>query len=472
MNRILTILYAVVLLAATTARAASVDVSTPGTLCQSGVSDSDNSLTVSGQINAADLFWIAERLPQLTELNLASATIQAYSGPMLHGAHNYPAATLPTAVFAGARLTSVTLPVQNNLVISDCAFCASALTSVTLPPTARLGQYVFAGCTALSSVTLQAEGFTVSDGTFDGCSALSTVNGLDSASAIGANAFRGTTALHNISLGKGLTDIGSYAFAGSGLTAVNMDVCSHLRSVGAWAFSGCPNLTAVSFNTAANIALGHGVLANCPALESVQLPKSASVPAYALMGSTQVTDLSGVAALTDSIGAYALKGNRATEMTLSPSLRHIGTGAMEEMPQLRSIDASLVAEAPTLDADVWRGVATNNVTLNVLASNKDSFVSAPQWRNFHINVATGVDNVTPDAASSLRARFHGTLLQLQSPGTVMDRVQVYDTAGRLLADTAPRTDRAQIETSNFATRLFVVLVTTGGNNITTIKLKR
>ena len=108
--------------------------STPGNL-SSAVGDNigEASLVVSGEINAADFEFIAEKMTSLTSLDLSGASIVAYSGnPILLGRTDYVANSLPAYAFAGTSIESIALP--NTLTaIEEGAFSTSRLKSISIP---------------------------------------------------------------------------------------------------------------------------------------------------------------------------------------------------------------------------------------------------------------------------------------------------------------------------------------------------
>ncbi|MDE6276656.1 MAG: hypothetical protein K2M06_00950, partial [Muribaculaceae bacterium] len=79
-------------------------------------------LTVSGRIDASDLFYIDNSMPALTSLDLSGAEIVAYHGKAQRGLTEYAANTIPAGTLAGAGFTSISLPSGAGLVIGETAF--------------------------------------------------------------------------------------------------------------------------------------------------------------------------------------------------------------------------------------------------------------------------------------------------------------------------------------------------------------
>ena len=105
--------------------------STPGKLSEVvGENINVTSLAVSGEMNAADFEFIAEKMTSLTTLDLTDATIVAYSGnPILLGRTDYPANTIPAYALAGTPIQAISFP-KNLQIIDEGAFSSSKLATI------------------------------------------------------------------------------------------------------------------------------------------------------------------------------------------------------------------------------------------------------------------------------------------------------------------------------------------------------
>ena len=104
------------------AGAETVTVTAAGTLSGAVTDVTATDLTISGPIDAADLFWAADNMMSLKTLNLSGATIEAYDGDVLKGRMTYPAGAIPEMSFAGSSLTSIVFPTAGNITIGDTAY--------------------------------------------------------------------------------------------------------------------------------------------------------------------------------------------------------------------------------------------------------------------------------------------------------------------------------------------------------------
>lgn len=454
-------------------------VCTPGSLEQSVPDPSAvTTLRLSGTVDASDLFFIGSALTNLQNLDLSAVKIAAYSGEPLRQRTTYPAATIPAHAFTGSPMRSVTMP-QAQTTIGDAAFAGTALRSLTLSDAvhaqgmgvfsactdltevnlggATTGTFTFSGCTALASVNLYGAP-AIGEGDFAGCTALNQLSGLQNVASIGNRAFENCKALTSYSFGPALRTIGERAFAGAGLTGANMYLSPSLRSIGPWAFTGCTALTSADLPSGLP-EVGNGAFFDCTSLTSVNFP-AANMADYVFKDAplTDSGNLLGIHVAT--IGDYALKGaSGMSSITLPNSLRSLGTGAMEGMTGLTQISAETLDHVPELGDDVWEGVAQRDVALMVEPSVAPLFATTPQWQDFHIetmSTATPVIDYATDFA--VQGRFDGMSLLLRTAGDTLGTVSLYDTAGTLLISAAVDAASTALDTSAFATNIFIVVV--------------
>ncbi len=450
-------------------------------------------LTLTGTADASDFYFIDSRMTALRSLDLSGLTIAAYLGDPVNGISEYPANTIPAMALAGSHITSLTLP-SGAVSIGSHAFSGSALESLVVPAnivnmgtaafggcqslktvtvnTAAVGEYVFNNCPSLTTVTF---GGTASVGAsaFAGCSSLAAVKGSESLTAIGDGAFNGCSALEAFDFGAGLRSIGSLAFAHSGIAAADLEN-TKLSQLGAWAFAYNDALTSASLPATLS-SVGEGAFFDCPHLSSLLMPQSlADMPDYMLKGTPSLVAATLPGGLS-SIGNYAMKDASAmSSLTLPASLEYIGDNAMEGMTGLKTINATALSEVPALGADVWSDVDQKSVTLSVGENLADEFKASPQWQEFDVrSISTGADAPLADAAAStLRGRFSGATLLLESSGSPIELVQLFDVAGRKLASASPADFRAAIDTAQFDADIFIVNCLLADGSAATLKMAR
>lgn len=468
------ILIAMILAQASLSLAAKTVTSTPGNLALLLGDDPDvASLTIDGQINAADLRFIADSLDNLTTLDLSQVKIEPYSGTKLLGnLHEAPADVLPPYSLAGLKATSIKLPASLT-AIGDGALAASAIRSIEIPEGVTLiATASFNGCTDLSSVTLPQNITTISPLSFKGCSSLSSINIPASVTTIGAEAFSNCSNLREVETTDGLAEIDSCAFAhcnslatfnfpstltrigdeafqATGLNSVDLSMLDNLREIGAYAFAHCPELTeAILPDELANT--GEGLFYECNDLTSVILPSSITTLApFILKGTALESDEGVMQPAIREIGGYALYGTgNLISLTLPATLDSIGDRAMNGMTSLEKIDASTVKKIPSLGNNVFAGTASSDVILLASEDNAPIFKATPQWQEFDIQISNGGIGTSVDAIadSRLNIKYDGETLYLEAQKPIVT-VELYDTGARLInrVEFSPATTTASIK---------------------------
>lgn len=423
---------ALIIATALNARGVETDV-TPGNLhTLIDNPQSVSSLSLTGSVNAADLFFIAENMPALRDLDLSRVSIAAFdNGRERLGLSAYHQAdVIPAGVFTGSRLTSVKLPQSAGLSIGDVAFAGSSLSrayigsnvksvgqgafsacpqlkEVTLAVSDIGGTHVFDDCLSLSKVTLTGVN-VIPASTFEGCTALNAVTGLENVTSVGDRAFEGCGALSAVSFGKNLKSIGAEAFAGTALESADLSTCSSLSHI-----ARCAELHRASLPASLK-TVGEAIFFDCKSLAQLTLPSGAV-----------------------NIGDFALKGlGNVSELTLPASLDSIGDYAMASMDGLKYINASALESVPALGKEVWHGVDQPTVQLLLDAKTIDLFASAGQWMEFDIldiEQSSADDiTITETQKPSVTGRFEGTALFVRADRDIA-ALRVFDTSGRLLA---------------------------------------
>ncbi|MCC8036893.1 MAG: leucine-rich repeat domain-containing protein [Bacteroidales bacterium] len=453
-------------------------------------------LTVTGEIDAADLQTICDEMESLRVLDLSGAKVVAYSGDILRTSNaNAEANTLPLFSLAGCKATSIALP--NTLTAIDQgalastsvtsitipasvtsiglgAFSGSKLTSITLPATVKeIGSHAFAQCNNLTTVTWDASVTEVPAATFDGCSALATVTLPSTVEAIDSAAFKGCTSLATLDVPASLKSVGNDAFQGSGLTAFDASQAKDLKSLGDWAFANCTSLAEVVVPDDLS-TIGRGVFFEDPALAVFVLPGSVTeIPDLALSGDKALNPDQTWGQSVISIGDYALKDWDAIKKFYLPvNLGYIGTGAMENWTSIEELYGPGVEPSETGE-DVWSGVDQANVKLYVDAKLVDAYKAAEQWKEFNVQEVSGVSDIKADQkATGITAVFEGTNLEIASVGEPIATASVFDSAGRCWTVANPKAQTATLDASKWTLRVYIVTVTLTDGTTATFKLAR
>ncbi len=456
-------------------------------------------LTLSGAIDARDIFFIADEMPALHTLDLSAVSIEPYEGAPLKQLMRYEGNEIPAGAFAGSQLGSVKLGRANGaepvaLRIGNGAFAGTQLESIDIPSGCIIGEGAFASCRRLVSANIAAD--AVSAGAFAACDALESVAAPSvkvvgeyaftecvslsdvrlgaSLSEIGRNAFAGCTSLGAFTFPQSLVAVGASAFCRSGLVAADLSSCRNLPELGDWAFSQCGQLAEVKL-PASVASLGEGSFFECASLVSVNMPVACAViNPYVLKGVAGVDAGELIGEGVSEIGDYAFSGNTATSaMVLPSSLERIGDRAMAGMTGLADINAEQLDIVPELGRNVWAGVDQPSVTLRVLDAMYSAFATADQWKNFTVINTTSESDIMLSPRNKVRGCFDGHELKVDFGGLDADVLEIYDVAGvRLTVADVSGEAGASIDTSAWQSRIYLVRVQLADGNVASLKLGR
>lgn len=473
--------------------AASYQVSEPGILAALAKNDTTaTTMTVSGNIDARDLYFISESMKGLKELNISEAKINAYSSktPIFGQEIQYNADELPGMCFFNKEYTTLVLPKNLSAIlkgsvagckkltavaipekvvkIEDYAFYdCDKLETVTVPVSVReLGDYVFANCDALKSAAL---GTAVPAFAFHNCTALTDVTVPATAAEIGESAFRGCSALAQFTFPAALKNIAADAFKGTGLTSVDLGECTNLETVGEWAFADNTALASIKFP--ANIkTIGTGAFFSNSSVKEAVLPgKITAISDFLFTGCENLNNSEIILESVVAIGKYALSGLTAnTALTIPANVEKIEDGALRDNTGLTEITVNTPA-VPVLGEQVFAGINQPNVMLKVADSLVGEYKAAEQWKEFNIQNLSSVGEVLADA--EVKAYFEGTKLKVEA-GEVIAESLLFDVNGLQLTHSRGGNHTVAYETADFTNNFYILAVKLASGKRCAIKLYR
>lgn len=447
-----------------------------------------NSLTLKGSMDKRDFDVLAE-MPNLTSLNLADVTIEAYVPKQSKGMPNalFSAGALPPGALLGKHLTELVLPsglkeigqaalADNSFVsidlpatlevIGDNAFYGNkALTTINIPSGVKqVGSMVFGDCDALTAAVIHMP--TTGNGTFMRCTSLTSLTLGNEVKSIGSSSFAGCSALASVALPSGLADIAEYAFTGTGLQT--MTVPASVTSTGDYAFALCPDLKSVTFDGMPK--LGEGLFFSCPMLEEVAFTDNSQpeeYPDYLFAGNSAMKPATLNA---ERVGRYAMRGLASDTLTIGPDVKRLDDHALEAMTSLKNINVTaLGTDVPELGKDVFAGIDKPEVLLSTAEDCDEPWREAAQWKEFKIQAVMSV--TAPDAEKAdVRAYMQGSLLKVTSTDDILS-LQVADPSGALLARLAPGEMQVDVDLAPFSAPVYIVVVKTA-HTTATFKLTR
>lgn len=149
------------------------------------------------------------------------------------------------AFYYCSRLALTSLP-SGVTGIGQYAFRSCANLALTSLPSGLigLGNHAFQLCNSLALTDLPSGITSVGVGVFAGCSSLLTMD-LSGVTSIGSNSFQNCTSLTTVTLSSELRNIDAYAFSGCSLLVVST-LPDSLTSIGNGAFCNCESIASIS----------------------------------------------------------------------------------------------------------------------------------------------------------------------------------------------------------------------------------
>ena len=224
MKKITTLLTAIIGMAfmnQVSATHVTVEVPTAGQLSSLVQNANCDSITISGNLDGNDFWFIREQMPNLIYLNIGKVTVPDNKLPE-SGLYSKKAlqkiilpdnlGTIGNHAFAYcSNLKDITFP-KSLVTIEYNAFYQSGLTEATLPDKLKnIGDAAFYECYNLKKVNFPEKLVSIGNSAFRQCN-LSEIAFPDSLKAIGSNAFRYCQQLQKVTFPEKLETIGTHAF--------------------------------------------------------------------------------------------------------------------------------------------------------------------------------------------------------------------------------------------------------------------
>ncbi len=380
------------------------------------------SLKITGTIDARDFKFMADKLSQLSTLDMGEVTIAAYENvkqPVFESVQTYEANSIPATCFFGKSLQSVTLPANLKSIglaafagcrqlknitipatvesIASYAFSSSGLTAVDLPDNVKtLGVGVYARCANLTRANIASA--SIATATFLADDKLNDVTLGAEVKEVGASAFGGCTALKEIKFatGSNIKAIGNEAFIKSSISKLDLSALGKLTSIGNWAIA-TSNVQQVVLPSQVK-SIGQGAFFYNSSLASAHVPPAVGeISDYTFAGSQALAVDKILENGITNIGDYAFYNVSQAQHFLIPStVSHLGNYAMAGMIGLQSITAQPTT-VPTLGNNVWAGINQPAVLLDIAEKTvAQHYAETEGWKEFHIVLPTMLGDVNED----------------------------------------------------------------------------
>lgn len=324
-----------------------------GRLKDAGIDPTEQTLNVSGHMDASDFFYIFDTLGALQSLDISTVTIDAYQGAALPytGLTSSPANTLPDYCLTGlTSLKSLRLP-SGLKSIGRGALSGSGITSLSIPyGVTSVGDYAMMRCPELTSVEIPA-----------------------SVTRLGTRAFAYCPKLANVEIAAGVASVSDGLFeACGGLNILDLSRLTSCTSIGQWAIAECSGLEVLLLPANSN-AIEKGALYGDSGISALVLPESTAyigdnaMSAMSALTTLNASEVASVPELGQNVWSR-LDQNKITLVTPN--------GQTESYKQAQQWqDCNIVA------LDDWKS-STNNVS------------TAIGNTGMHVCIADGVLKVT------------------------------------------------------------------------------
>ncbi len=341
-----------------TCGAADVTNLKAGCLKDAGIDPAEQTLNVSGHMDASDFFYIFDNLSALQNLDLSAVTIDAYQGPALPytGLTSSPANTLPDYCLTGlTALKTLRLPTSLKS-IGRGALSGSGITSLSIPyGVTSVGDYAMMRCQQLARVEIPA-----------------------SVARLGTRAFAYCPVLADVEIAANVQSVPDGLFeACGGLSTLDLSRLTECRSIGQWAIAECGGLE-VLLLPASSGAIDKGALYGNSGISTLILPESTAyigdnaMSAMDMLTTLNASEVASVPELGQNVWSR-LDQSKITLVTPNDQ-----TESYKQASQWQ--DFNIVA------LDDWKS-STNNVA---------TAVGSP---GMHVGMAHGVITVTAESGS-------------------------------------------------------------------------
>lgn len=237
-------------------------------------------------------------------------------------------------------LEAVSMPKVKT--IYDYAFFGNYwLSSVSMPKAQKLKGFAFSNCLSMRSITIPSTVTEIESGIFVHCPYLSikVSSSNKNYSSYNSALYNKTrtkiiaypTASGNKSFNEKTKTVAAYAFYGcENLTGITLPGAT---TIGMYSFYGCPKLKKASFKTAPSV--GSYSFAECTALQEISIPKATRIRKYAFSNCTNLKKV--VCTNVEEINTHAFDGCENLPELNASKLHTINSYAFRECSSLRKV---------------------------------------------------------------------------------------------------------------------------------------
>lgn len=360
------------MIGATGAEAKVISGLKAGMLAAANVAPDETELTISGEMNAADFFYIFDSMASLRSLDISKVSVVAYMGDVLPytGMSASEAGKLPAYALTGlTNLQEIKLPAGLK-TIGKGSLSGSGITSLDIPASVNtIEDYALMRCPNLRSVSMSS-GVT----------------------SIGTRAFAYCPRLDNVVLSDALTVIPEGLFeACGGLQRLDLEALGKCGEIGPWALAQCNGLTTLVLPSGAEV-IGKCAIYGTSMIETLVLPADVAEIGDGAMGAMSSLNLL-----------------RVDKVTSVPDLgRNVWSQVGQSGVKLVTPDSQVDSYK---NAEQWKNF---------------NIIPLSQWQTSTENVESAVGE------SGIRVGVSGGVLTV-SGGARLGTVSIYDVSGKRVA---------------------------------------
>lgn len=359
-------------------------------------------LTVTGYLDARDIYFMRDSMSVLAVLDLYDAQIKAYN--------NYQDNQLPDASFYNKiSLTSINLP--NNLIyLGDSAFynCSGLVCNLSIPNSVTsIGKYTFYNCSFTGSLLVGNSVLSIGKGAFGYCTGFTgsliignSVTSIGAAAFYSCDGFTGSLTIPNsvttigysafeycsgftgsLTISNSITSIEHSTFSNCGFTG-ELVIPNSVTSIGFFAFGNCKGFTGSLTIPNSVISIGGQAFHYCEGFTG-DLTISNSVKLIDRETFIYCNGFKGKLTLPDSLTSIknsAFWGCGFTgKLTIPNSVTSIGSGAFGYC----NFDSIVrLTEPLPVTQDIFNGIDKTVCVLVVPVGSKKLYQAAYCWKDF------------------------------------------------------------------------------------------
>ncbi len=263
-----------------------------------------------------------------------------------------------------------------------------SLERIEIPASVKnIGIRAFKDCTNLSEITFEngSQLEEIKDYAFSNLTSLESINIPSSVKHIGASVFYNDTALKNVIFADEslLEDIGGSAFSKcTAMKSLSLNICSHLKTIGSYAFAYDSNLDDIALPEGLTTILKAAFTA-CASLETVQLPSSLETIEESIFENCTKLESVNIPRNITQISDKAFSGDAYLNITIPSTVTQIGNLAFYQCLEMTDIPSSVVSigESAFKESGITKLILPNKDNVSI---GKEAFMNCQYLKSVNL----------------------------------------------------------------------------------------